>query len=137
MTPKVKWKVSLSNGETFYEDKGNFKIVPGEKSPWQRLLLYIGNNNCSITYLGLYTDNNITWNLPSSGKNPKFSIFSKSLKPIGYKMFRASGCDVSMSEGFNYDDYTVIEAEYENHLMQIWVSENNSDNSWSTLIDKG
>jgi len=52
------WKVSLSNGETFYEGKGNFEILAGEKSPWQRLKDYIQINELKITSLGIFTEDN-------------------------------------------------------------------------------
>lgn len=137
MTPKAKWKVSLSNGETFYEDKGNFKALPGELSPWQRLLLYLQEKNVNITYLGLYSDDNKTWNLPSSGRNPKFSMFSKTKKPINYRMFRTSAMDISLTGGKSAsENYTVIESEYENMFLQIWVSEEDINNCWSAIIMK-
>lgn len=134
MTPKSKWKASLSNGETFYEDKGVYAFVLGEKSPWQKLLLYIKDNNLQITSLGIYTDDNRAFNLPSSGNNPKFSIFSQHAKPISFTMFKASA--ISVSGPNDEENFIVVEANYEDGNLQMWVPLYNPDNCWCIFTKK-
>lgn len=135
---KVKWQVSLSNGETFFEGKGDFIEVAGELSPWQKLLAYLRDNKLNITSISLYTDDNKTFNLPSLGKNPKFSAFFQDFKPIGYNMERQFAKD----HGESPDLFTTISAIYRIpimgtsgiHLkMSLWVDENNTNNCWSLL----
>lgn len=133
---KVQWSVSLSNGETLYENKGNFQTIEGELSPYQRLLAFIVDEGASITSMSLYTDDGHRWNLPSAGKNPKFKAFSDAEKPVSYKFFRKLGQDVTCDgEKGEPDIYSVIEAVYdmEGKRIQVWV-DNKTFNSWSLII---
>lgn len=129
-THNVKWKISLSNGETLHEGKGNYKEVKGEVSPTQRLYKYIEENNLTITSLSLYTDSGYTYNLHSLGTNPQFHIFNRGEKPIEYKVFRQLGTNV----GNKSDLYTVAQATYKHFSLQLWVDENNPKNCWSLAI---
>lgn len=127
-THQVKWKASLSNGETLYEEKGDYLRLDGQLSPWMRLKKYIEDNNLTITSLALYTDNNLNYSLPSIGKNPKFHQFESVVKPSKYNFYRVVGHDVQSTEE---EKFAVIEAYYEYAVLQIWVRESNPENSWS------
>ena len=142
----VRWKVSLSNGETFYEEKGKFETLPNIKSPWQRLIEYTCNIGVTITSLSLYTlnssheeDDGLEFNLPSMGKNPKFRAFDMVEKPFDYEMCRKLGQDVIRSENamdtVGKDDlFTVIIAYYEGYQLQLWVDENNTNKCWTLVV---
>jgi len=141
----VKWQVSLSTGETFFEDKGDFIEIPDQLSPWQRLQKYLIENEAQITSLSLYTNDGQSFNLPSAGKNPKFKAFSDLEKPLDYQMFRTIGRNVAgLKNGVvvplnehGFDDwFTVIEAIYSFGSLQLWVDENNSKNSWVLFKNK-
>jgi hypothetical protein len=132
-THKVHWIAGLSNGETAHEGKGNFQIIEGELSPWQRLLRHIETNSLRITSLSLGTDDGRRWNLPSAGKNPKFHAFATAPRPTAYRMFRSAAMDVMDGSGEWGDLYTCAEAEYENGTkMQVWVAEDTLA-AWSVL----
>ena len=144
MTHKIKWTVSLNNGETFFEDKGQFKMIPGELSPWNKLTKYLQENKLEITSLGLYTDKGHRFNLPSLGNTPKFQIISsKLITPLDYNYFHAQASEIGVKdkeivgEKEVTDWYTVVEAIYSNCKLQIWVDENNPNNSWSLLVQGG
>lgn len=133
------WQVSLSSGETFYEEKGDYISVPGQLSPWQRLQKYIVETKTEITSLSLYTNDGRTFNLPSSGKNPKFRPFSVSKKPIDYNMCRYLGQDIRITGSKqetigSSDHFTVIEAIYPDYKLQVWVDEKNTRNSWTLVV---
>ena len=132
----VKWKVSLNNGETLYEGKGDFIEIAGELSPWNRLLYYLDKTGSSITSLCLYTDSGHTFNLPSSGKNPKFKEFSDIEKPRRFNFFHKIAHDINTSvrQTEITDLYAVIEAVYANYKLQLWVDELNSRNCWGIII---
>lgn len=131
---KVQWSVSLSNGETLYENKGNFQTIEGELSPYQRMLAFIVGKEVKITSMTLYTDDGHRWNLPSAGKNPKFKAFADAEKPVNYKFFRKLGQDVMNGEKGIPEIYSVIEAQYEDgKKIQVWV-DNETFNSWSVII---
>lgn len=134
MDKKVLWIAGLSNGETITEEKGNFKTIAGELSPWQRLLLYLKEKDLTITSLSLHTKDGLRWHLPSAGKNPKFHAFAVAPKPINLNMFRKMGGDVTGGgEIKNPDKYTIIEGEYNGGTkIQIWVDDY-SLNSWSLI----
>ena len=131
----VKFKVGLSNGDTFYEGKVPFELIGGELSPWLRLKDYLARGGVQITSLALYTDGGQTWNLPSAGKNPKFSAFSDLPKPkeFNYKRIVAKDIDFSNSE----EVFVVIEALYDGFTLQVWVSEGNPKNSWTLSKEVG
>lgn len=135
----VLWNVSLSNGETIYEEKGEYQTIPGELSPWNRLLAYIEKNNLKITSLALYTESGRRFNLPSAGNNPKFHAFSLVEQPVKYKMFRKAAGDVMRPTTGqdaiieNAELYIVAEAEYANgSKLHVWV-DNKTHNSWSVI----
>lgn len=138
---KIKWQVSLSNGETFFEDKGDYVLIPGELSPWQRLIKYIALNRLLITSISLYTDNGYRYNLPSSGNNPNFKPFRLAEKPLDYNFEHYFAAEKGLNESreINVDInegelYTVISAIYPKYTLQLWVSENNPKNSWCVVV---
>ena len=121
---KVKFKVSFSNGETFYEGKGKFVEIEGEKSPAQRMFDYQDENELDITSMSLYLSNGQEFHLPSRGKNPKFRAFDEATKPLDYNVFRKIARNVSLSgEVQQADHFTCIESIYEDHSVQLWVDE--------------
>jgi hypothetical protein len=134
MKHKVKWQVSLNNGETFYEDKGRFIEIEGELSPWNKLQEYIKDNNLEITSLALYTDLGQRFNLPSNSSNPKFKAFISDYKPYKYSLERKLGFDIN---GTANELYTTICSIYKIENIEIklsvWVDENNTMNSWSNI----
>jgi hypothetical protein len=138
---KVLFQVSLSNGETFFEEKGKFITIPGELSPWQRLINYTAEKKLLITSLSLYTSDGQTFNLPSSGRDPKFRPFSLAEKPIDYNYchYLAREHKVVDNEivGTNPSDwFAVVEAIYADYKLQLWVDENNTKNCWVLAIKK-
>ena len=143
---RVKWQVSLSNGETLYEDKGNFVRVAGEKSPWQKLISYMAFKEVYITSLSLYTDDGQRFNLPSAGNNPKFSMFDLIDKPLDYSFCHKllqdhdvvyEGDKASITGTQIVAEYTVIEAIYKEYRLQVWVSDNDPRISWAVVVPHG
>jgi hypothetical protein len=132
MEQKVKWTVSLNNGETLYENKGLFTNVLGELSAWNKLQNYINENNLTITSLSLMTDAGQRWNLPSMGKNPKFKAFDTAVKPYKYVLERKVGVDWDDKD--NLDTFTTISAylkiEGNDYKQTIWVQDNNPQVTW-------
>jgi len=133
---KVRWITSLNNGETLYEERGNFKTIKGELSPWQRLLVYIQDNSLEITSIALTYDERTRFNLPSAGKSPKFHAFSLAAKPVSFLFFRKLGGNVidGQIDRETADHFAVIEATYEDgNKIQLWVDEANG-NCWTLII---
>ena len=132
---KALWTASLSNGETVHEEKGEYKRIDGEPSPWVRLCLYIAEKNLSITSLAVYSQDGRRFNLPSTGTNPRFAAFSENEPPIGFNMFRKIGVDfIGGKETQGRDIFTVVEAAYESGLtLQMWV-DNRTLNAWTLIV---
>tara|TARA_R110000851_G_scaffold96046_2_gene208435 strand:+ start:1929 stop:2339 length:411 start_codon:yes stop_codon:yes gene_type:complete len=136
MTKKVRWIASLSNGQTLYEERGNFKTIQGELSPWLRLLLYLTENNLAITSIALTFDERTRYNLPSLSKSPKFHAFATAAKPVAFNFFRKMGGDVidGSIDADTADHFAVIEAQYEGgQVIQVWVDDSNG-NTWTLLV---
>jgi hypothetical protein len=138
-TLRVRWKASLSNGETLYEGKGKYQWVDNEKSPWQKLMDYIANEILEITSLSLMNDGGQNFHLPSNGKNPRSTIFANIEKPLDYRMFRSVSSSLiligSRANERNLDSkYAVIEATYPEYRLQLWVSEFNPENCWTVVL---
>jgi hypothetical protein len=128
----VNWAVGLSNGLSLQEGRGDYEVVQGELSPYNRLLTFIEKNNLKITSLSLLCGDR-RWILPSAGKNPKFKIFGEVPQPISYKFFRKLGVDLDFKTGRKEEHYSVIEAQYEHYKLQVWVNEDTLA-SWSIII---
>lgn len=138
----VKWQVSLSNGETIFEDKGSFLDIEGQPSPWQRLLLHLAETGARITSLSLYHDDGRRWNLPSSGNRPKFQAFDQAEKPMGFACFRKVGFDVINTtetvevNPSKQDWFTVAQAEFSDGFLEIWVNERDPKHTWTLFLRK-
>ena len=132
---QIKWVASLSNGETLYEGKGDYKKVSGELSPWQKLKQHLDNENLRITSLALYSDDGRRFNLPSTGTNPKFRAFSQAEKPESYRFFRQVGVDVKNGQKENEEHFAVIQAEYaDGKKLQVWVRDHKPHESWVLIV---
>lgn len=144
MIEQVRFQVSLSNGETLQEGVGILEEVAGELSPWNKLLQYQRLINAEIVSLCLITKDGRTFNLPSAGKNPSFKPFRVAEKPISYKVQRAVGSehkfsgksDQEVPQSSLTDFYTIAVAVYTEYEMQLWVSEINTFNCWTVLVNK-
>lgn len=136
MTKKVRWIASLSNGETLYEERGNFKTIQGELSPWLRLLSYLTEKDLTITSIALTFDERTRYNLPSLSKSPKFHAFSTAAKPVAFNFFRKLGGNVidGKIDPRTADHFAVIEAQYESgQVVQVWVDDSNG-NTWTLML---
>jgi hypothetical protein len=132
---QVFWKVSLSNGETYIEGKGNYQEIEGQPLPFRRLTEYAKENDLKITSLSLFTNSGQNYNLPSAGRNPRFRAFDLSVQPIEYRCFEKYGEDVNSGVVVSVDLFKVIRATYEDgSFIEIWVDENNTNNIW---VNKG
>lgn len=134
---KVLFTAGLSNGETIHENKGNFEMIEGALSPWQRLLRYLEETGTTITSLSLYTAAGSRWNLPSAGKNPKFKAFGDAPQPVSFRFFRKMGQDYSSShvKVGGPDRFSVIEATYQDgRILQVWVDDM-TENSWTMITN--
>jgi hypothetical protein len=122
--------LSLNNGETIHESANIYKSL--EKSVWLTSQDYISENALSITSLSLVNRDNQHFNLPSSGKNPRFASYNTT-KPIGYNFFRKvlMNMDGSINPS---DSFAVIVAEFEKHFIELWVNENSD--VWINHRDK-
>lgn len=142
---KVKFKISLTNGETLYEGKGPLQEIPNEPSPWQKALNYTITHGCDITSVSLYTEDGRTFNLPSLGKNPKFQQFANQKeKPIDFNVSRSiatekviareNGKDTVEVPQHIAEHYTVAEAIYSSYSLQLWVDELDPRNCWVLVV---
>lgn len=141
--PQVCFIASLSNGETYTEGKGDYAWLPGLKSPWNRLVRYSAENKLTITSISLFTPGGATYTLPPAGGKPRFKAFTELTpeeKPIDFevKRFIARNIDVGVAnkkaEVKNWaveEFYTIAEAIYKDHVLQIWVDEINNRHSWT------
>jgi len=130
---RLYWQAGLSNGETFTENKGRFITEPGKITPWLQLLAYIKQENLTITSLYL-TDGTRTFNLPSAGKNPKFTAFANAEKPQGFNCWQPIATD--LKPGAQMEKYHMIEAYYQYFALQLWVDYNNTNNSWVLVVPR-
>jgi hypothetical protein len=133
MAYNVNWYASLSDGTSRQEGKGEFTVIEGQPSPWLRLLAFCEQKGLVITSLSLRSKD-LAWNLPSAGKHPKFGEFDKAQKPDSYRFYRKAGFEVNPdgSQKGESDRFSVIEADYAGHKLQLWV-DHASLASW-TLI---
>lgn len=126
----IKWRVGISNGQNFTEDDKYFPVIVGQDSPWIRMMNYVESNYLEITSLCLIDGDKI-FNLPSAGKNPKFTAFLNSPKPIEYRFGRVVGGFVGKG---STEVFARIEAVYEDKILQLWVDEGNTNLCYALVI---
>ena len=134
MTHNVRFRASLSNGETYTEDENIHGDATG--SPWTQLLKYAQDNSLQITSLALVTQDGRTFNMPSAGNNPRFRA-AETAKPDGYAVMRTIA-HVQQQGGPAQVDahFTIAEAQYPGYVLQTWVDEMNPRNSWSLVKER-
>jgi hypothetical protein len=132
-THNVKWEVSLSNGKTFQEGSGDFIVVAGELSPWNKLLKYIEENQVTITSFVLINDHGQTFHLPSAGKQPKLRLFDLAEKPVSFKFGRRMASNLDL-DGTDDDLFTFATAVYPDYELSIYVDERNTSNCWVCVV---
>lgn len=140
--PTVSFIASLSNGETIVEGKGDYSWEPGLKSPWNRLIRYSAEKKLTITSVSLFTPGGATYTLPPSGGKPRFNGFTNLTaeeQPIDFevKRFIAQEMNVgihlkktTVENAVIAEFYTIAEAIYKDHVLQLWVDELNTRHSW-------
>lgn len=142
--PKISFLVTLSNGEKVIENRGDYRWIDGQPSPWNRLITYVAKNKLSISWLGLVTEDGQVYNLPMSGGKSRFAEFNKpdSIKPNYYevKRFLARDMDVvAENRRANIQDvrvvefYTIAEAIYTGFTVQLWVDEIHPKRSYTVV----
>jgi hypothetical protein len=139
---QVRWQVSTNKGDTFFEGKGNFTEIEGDLSPWQKLQKHLQETGAAITSLALTTKDGRTFNLPSAGKNPKFSEFANLEPPIDFWCERKMSREMAMIDdkpgAIKISDwYTIAIAEYPTYELQLWVDETDPRNCWTLVKSKG
>lgn len=127
----ARWVAALSNGEVIVENTGAYIEVPGEPSPWQKLLKHLEEKNLEIRALQIRV-NGRTYTLPSF--NPKFG----GLIPKSFKYFRKVATDVYNERTENIERYICIEAIYDSFSIRLWVDEMGMGHSWVSVepLDK-
>ena len=130
MTHNIFFTASLSDGSNIYEGKGDYKRIEGELSPWLKLKKHLDKEGLEITSLSLYTDDGRRWNLPSAGKNPKFREMEKIGEPTQFKFRRKLKRELNSG---NEKRYAVIEAQYQDYKVQVWVRDVEPYPSWSIV----
>jgi hypothetical protein len=126
----TRFKIALSNGETIIEGVAPFEFIRGELSPVLKIKKYIKENNLKITSLSII-DGARTFNLHSASNNPKFKAFYEGERPIAFDFYRYLGGGVGKVSEKNL--FIVAEAIYPKYRLQIWIDQNNPNNSWSLV----
>jgi hypothetical protein len=133
MNHRVAWGVTLSNGESFSEGETPFEEVAGEPSPWNRLLDYMGDARLKVTAIWLTTPGGATHHLPSmqTELDPQLAAFHSAPRPSRLRCFRKAAGNGRVTSLF-----TIAEAQFRTHKVQLFVNESDPDESWSTVIPR-
>ncbi len=128
------FQVSLSNGETIFEGKGDYQGIEGQPSPWQRLLSHLAVSAATITSLAIYAGAR-RYMLPSVGKGgPNFIAYQEAPRPIGFTFYRKLGqnLNATMQPTSNAEVFAVAQATMpDGSKLELWVSDENPDNCWT------
>lgn len=81
----IKWVATLSDGSTAVEHVGEYKIIPGEKKPWVRLVRFAGENGLHLTSLRLNSRGR-TIHMPRSAFDKFGAVGEKSSDPLFYSL---------------------------------------------------
>lgn len=73
--------------------------------------------------------------LALESENPKYQAFFES-KVEGFDFYRKAGVDLNNENIVGVDNFAVVTAHYKNYSLQIWVSEERPENSWSLVVER-
>jgi hypothetical protein len=133
------FQVSLSNGETIFEGKGDYKEIEGQPSPWQRLLLHLRETKTHITSLAIYSGGRRYMLPPMSKGGPNFVAFQSCDRPVGFSFFRKLGQNMNDErESVGSEEiFAIAQAQFDDGtFLEIWVSNDNPDNAWTLRAPK-
>lgn len=123
-----RWVVSLSDGSSATEGRGEFKNIKDEPSAWQKLLSHLQENNLKITALRLEVLGR-RYHLPSLN-TAKHKFLSKVPKEIYYRRKVTNDVfvtDLNLIKKDNYERFIGAIADYGDFLVKLWVNEETGD----------
>lgn len=122
------WVATLSNGTTVTEEEGDFKIIPGERKPWVRLVEKLATDGHYLTSLRLQIGKR-TIHLPRP-QNNKF----ESLPPLYYSLcYRMELDDILGNKKQKL--FVDLAAHYETFAVHYIQDITEGNNSWICVTD--
>lgn len=80
----IQWVATLSSGETFVEHSGDYKVIPGQRTPWVRLCQFVQEKGEHLTSLRL-NYNGRTIHMPRSNFD-RFGLGETNCEPDSYSL---------------------------------------------------
>lgn len=145
---KARWLVSLSDGTMALEDKHPYENIPGQVSPYQRMIRHVRENKLDISGIRIQIEKEgeatRTYNLVSKSPKQKWGGLSPMIpNELTYKRRVQQSGTAEPNEQGGYDVQTgsliethfiEIHAIYDNFSLVTIVDEDSGTESWSLII---
>jgi hypothetical protein len=128
-----RWVATLSNGTTFVEHTGDYRIIPGERKPWVRLCAFLAENDLHLTALRLEFKGR-TIHLPQSDFD-RFSLNARSKSPLYYSLQYHLEGTIDGSGQFSQGNFVDLAAHYEDYAVHFIQDVTNDYDSWVVVTD--
>lgn len=130
-TPDFWWIATLDDGTTAVEHRGEYQIVPGERTPWVRFCVFAANGNRRLTSLRLWFRGR-TIHMPRE----KFNRFGlPSLPPLYYSLQYHLEADDMFSGSPNEERFVDLAAHFETFIVHYIQDVTEGSNSWVVVTD--
>lgn len=128
----IKWIATLSDGTTAVEHTGEYKIIPGERKPWVRLVSFAGKNGLYLTSLRLNIRGR-TIHMPRHDFD-KFNLGSKNVAPLFYSLnYIIEGTMEADGGGLIQDNFIDLVSHYPTYDVHYIQDITTGNNSWVTV----
>lgn len=131
----IKWVATLSDGTTAVEHTGEYKIIPGERKPWVRLVNFAATNGLHLTSLRLNCRGR-TIHMPRIGFDKFGVIGNKSVDPLFYSLnYIIEGTMDADGGSLVQDNYVDLVSHYPKFDVHYIQNIDNGGTSWVTITE--
>lgn len=132
----IKWVATLSDGSTAVEHTGEYKIIPGERKPWVRLVQFAGQNGLHLTSLRLNIRGR-TIHMPRANFDRFGSVGLKSVAPLFYSLnYIIEGTMNAVGIGtLQQDNYIDLIAHFPTYDVHYIQDTDKGNTSWVTVTE--
>lgn len=132
----IKWVATLSDGTTAVEHTGDYKIIPGERKPWVRLVHFAAKNGLHLTSLRLNVHGR-TIHMPRIAFDKFGVVGTKSVDPLFYSLnYVIEGTmDANGSGAFEQSSYVDLISHYPKFDVHYIQDVNKGNTGWITVTE--
>lgn len=131
----IKWVATLSDGSTAVEHVGEYKVIPGERKPWVRLVNFAAKNGLHLTSLRLNSRGR-TIHMPRLAFDKFGMVGTKSVDPLFYSLNYIIEGSMDANGGvFQQESFVDLVTHYPKFDVHFIQDLDKGNNSWVTVTE--